>query len=99
MAAMEQQLSSKAEALQEAQAEDERRQQQLQHVQEELEHYFLHSRSSDELVAAQAEQNRRAFALLGRMLQLTSASRGWMPEFQEPPLSSRSKRFGLRWGR
>jgi len=99
MAAMEQQLSSKAEALQEAQAEDERRQQQLQHVQEELEHYFLHSRSSDELVAAQAEQNRRAFALLGRMLQLTSASRGWLPEFQELPLSSRSKRFGLRWGR
>lgn len=36
--------------------------------------------------------------LLGRMLQLTSASRGWLPEFQEPPLSSRSKRLRLRWG-
>ena len=99
MAEMEQQLSSKSEALQEAQAEDERRQQQLQHVQEELEHYFLHSRSSDELVAVQAEQNGRAFALLGRMLQLTSASRERLPEFQEPPLSSHSKRFRLRWGR
>ena len=100
MVEMEQKLSSKAEALREAKEEGERHLLQLQQVQEELEHYFMHSRSSDELVAAQAEQNGRAFALLGRMLQLRSAPGGWLPEYQEPPLiSSRSKRFRLRWGR
>ena len=100
MVEMEQELSSKAEALREAKEEGERHLLQLQQVQEELEHYFMHSRSSDELVAAQAEQNGRAFALLGRMLQLRSAPGGWLPEYQEPPLiSSRSKRFRLRWGR
>ena len=72
---------------------------QLHQVQKELEQYFLHSRSSDQLVAAQAEQNGRAFSLLGRMLQLTSATGAWLPEFQLPPFSSRSKRSRLRWGR
>ena len=43
---------------------------QLHQVQEELEHYFLSSRSSDQLVEAQAEQNPRAVALIGRMLRL-----------------------------
>ena len=100
MAAIEQELSSKAEALREANDEGERLLLQLQQLQEELEHYFLHSRSSDELVAAQAEQNGRAFSLLGRMLQLRSAPGGWLPEYQEPPLiSSRNKMFRLRWGR
>ena len=96
---LQQQLSNKAEALTEAREEAERTQLQLQQVQEELEHYFLHSRSGDQLVAAQAEQNGRAFSLLGRMLQLTTASGAWLPEIQPPPLSSRSKRSRLRWGR
>ena len=96
---LQQQLSNKTEALTKARAEAERTQLQLQQVQEELEHYFLHSRSSDQLVAAQAEQNGRAFSLLGRMLQLTTASGAWLPDIQPPPLSSRSKRSRLRWGR
>ena len=43
---------------------------QLHQVQEELEHYFQISRSSDQLVEAQAKQNIRAVALIGRMLRL-----------------------------
>jgi chromosome segregation ATPase len=86
-------------AIKEVREEAELTQLQLQQVQEELEHYFLHSRFSDQQVAAQAEQNGRAFSLLGRMLQLTTASGAWLPEIQPPPLSSRSKRSRLRWGR
>ncbi len=96
---LQQQLSNKTEALTKAREEAELTQLQLQQVQGELEHYFLHSRSSDQLMAAQAEQNGRAFSLLGRMLQLTTASGAWLPEIQPPPLSSRSKRSRLRWGR
>ena len=47
---------------------------QLHQVQEELEHYFLSSRSSDQLVEAQAEQNTRALAMIGRMLRLQAVS-------------------------
>ncbi|MFZ0407067.1 MAG: hypothetical protein WAM11_03025 [Cyanobium sp.] len=93
-AELQQQLATQAEALSEAREEAELTLLQLHQVQEELEHYFLHSRSSDQLVAAQAEQNGRAFSLLGRMLQLSTASGAWLPEPQlpesplpEPPLS------------
>jgi hypothetical protein len=103
---LQQQLSSKAEVhsmaqgqLTEAREEAELTLLQLHQVQEELEHYFLRSRSSDQLVAAQAEQNGRAFSLLGRMLQLTTASGTRLPEPQLPPPSSHSKRSRLRWGR
>jgi hypothetical protein len=103
---LQQQLSSKAEVytlvqgqLTEAREEAELTLLQLHQVQEELEHYFLRSRSSDQLVAAQAEQNGRAFSLLGRMLQLSTPSGPWLSEPQLAPPSSRSKRSRLRWGR
>jgi len=70
VADLQKQLSSKAEALTEAREEAELTLLQLHQVQEELEHYFLHSRSSDQLAEAQAEQNRRAFSLIGRMVRL-----------------------------
>ena len=87
------------EQLTEAREEAELTLLQLHQVQEELEHYFLRSRSSDQLVAAQAEQNGRAFSLLGRMLQLSTPSGPWLSEPQLAPPSSRSKRSRLRWGR
>ena len=78
---LKQQLAVQAESLQhsqialtEAQEEAELLLLQLHQVQEELEHYFLRSRSSDQLAEAQAEQNTRAFALIGRMLRLQAVA-------------------------
>ena len=99
MADLQQQLSSQAEALTEAREEADLTLLQLHQVQEELERYFLRSRAGDQLVAAQAEQNGRAFALLGRMLQLTTTSGPWRSEPQLAPPSSLSKRSRLRWAR
>ena len=99
VADLQQQLSSQAEALTEAREEADLTLLQLHQVQEELERYFLRSRAGDQLVAAQAEQNGRAFALLGRMLQLTTTSGPWRSEPQLAPPSSLSKRSRLRWAR
>ena len=42
---------------------------QLHQVQEELEHYFLKSKSSDELAEAQSQQLSRSQSLLSRLIQ------------------------------
>jgi hypothetical protein len=67
---LEQQLASQAEALREAQEENQATLLQLLQVQEELERYFLRSSAGDELCRAQAQENSRAMGLLGRMIRL-----------------------------
>ena len=70
VAILEQQLQGRTSELQEAREEAELILLQLHQVQEELEHYFLQSRSGSQLVEAQAEQLSRAKRLLAR-LQMT----------------------------
>ena len=47
---------------------------QLHQVQEELEHYFLRSRSQDELLRKHAEQQRRAQKLIASLLKSAHGS-------------------------
>ncbi len=60
--------------LKQSQAEAELTLMQLHQVQEELEHYFLRSRSQDELLRKHAEQQRRAEKLIASLLKSAHGS-------------------------
>ena len=62
-------LSDKSSEAQTASEEAELTLLQLHQVQEELEHYFLKSKSSDELADAQKQQLERSQSLLSRLIQ------------------------------
>jgi DNA repair exonuclease SbcCD ATPase subunit len=64
---LEQRLASRDTELRESREEAESSLLQLHQVQEELEHYFLKARASDQLAQAQLEQLQRAQALMVRM--------------------------------
>ena len=64
---LEQRLASRDTELRESREEAELSLLQLHQVQEELEHYFLKARASDQLAQAQLEQLQRAQALMVRM--------------------------------
>ena len=67
MAELEQGLASRDTQLRDAWEEAEITFQQLHQAQEELEHYFLKARASDQLAQAQLEQLRRAQSLMVRL--------------------------------
>jgi len=67
MAELEQGLASRDSQLRDAWEEAEITFQQLHQAQEELEHYFLKARASDQLAQAQLEQLRRAQSLMVRL--------------------------------
>jgi hypothetical protein len=64
---LEQHLATRDIELREMRKEAELSLLQLHQVQEELEHYFLKARASDQLAQAQLEQLQRAQALMVRM--------------------------------
>jgi len=66
---LEQELRDRGETLAAAEAECQASGEQLQQVQEELEHYFLHSRSQAELIAELERQQQRALQLLAHTTQ------------------------------
>jgi hypothetical protein len=74
LAALEQQLSTRESELLEARKGAEFTALQLHQVQEELEHQFLASRASHQLVEAQVEQLERAQRLLARLQRHGSPS-------------------------
>jgi hypothetical protein len=67
LAELEQRLASRDTELREAREEAELTLRQLYEVQQELEHYFLKTRASDQLAQAQLEQLQRAQGLMTRL--------------------------------